>query len=39
MFEPIAVHLFLFYFGMLSFVTPPVAVAAYCGPPVLRRRM
>jgi TRAP transporter 4TM/12TM fusion protein len=29
MFEPIAVHLFLFYFGMLSFVTPPVAVAAY----------
>jgi TRAP transporter 4TM/12TM fusion protein len=27
--EPIAAHLFLFYFGCLSFITPPVAVAAY----------
>ncbi len=26
---PLAAHLFIFYFGMLSFVTPPVAVAAY----------
>jgi TRAP-type uncharacterized transport system fused permease subunit len=27
--EPIAAHLFLFYFGCLSIITPPVAVAAY----------
>jgi TRAP transporter 4TM/12TM fusion protein len=27
--EPLAVHLFIFYFGMLSMVTPPVALAAY----------
>lgn len=26
---PLAAHLFIFYFGMLSFVTPPVAIAAY----------
>lgn len=28
---PIAAHLFVFYFGILSAVTPPVAVAAYAG--------
>ena len=28
---PIAAHLFVFYFGCLSAVTPPVAVAAYAG--------
>lgn len=27
--EPLAVHLFIFYFGMLSMVTPPVALAGY----------
>ena len=27
--EPIAAHLFLFYFGCLSFITPPVCVGAY----------
>lgn len=27
--EPIAAHLFVFYFGIVSFITPPVAVAAY----------
>ncbi|MGQ9368313.1 TRAP transporter permease [Azospirillum sp. ST 5-10] len=27
--DPLAAHLFLFYFGMLSMVTPPVAVASY----------
>lgn len=27
--EPIAAHMFLFYFGCLSFITPPVAVGAY----------
>ncbi len=26
---PLAAHLFLFYFGLLSMVTPPVAVASY----------
>ncbi|WP_158966977.1 TRAP transporter permease [Chachezhania sediminis] len=28
-FEPIAVHLFVMYWGMLSFITPPVAIATY----------
>lgn len=28
--EPIAAHLFLFYFGIIGNVTPPVAGAAYC---------
>ncbi|MGQ0663765.1 MAG: TRAP transporter permease [Pseudomonadota bacterium] len=28
-FDPIAAHMFLLYFGMLSMVTPPVALAAY----------
>jgi len=27
--EPLAAHLFLFYFGLLSMLTPPVAVASY----------
>jgi TRAP-type uncharacterized transport system fused permease subunit len=27
--EPLGAHLFLFYFGMLSMVTPPVAVGSY----------
>ncbi len=27
--EPIAAHLFLFYYGCLSFITPPVCIAAY----------
>lgn len=26
---PMAAHLFIFYFGMLSFLTPPVAIASY----------
>ncbi|HBE66973.1 MAG TPA: hypothetical protein DDW52_02385 [Planctomycetaceae bacterium] len=28
---PLAAHLFVFYFGMMSMVTPPVALAAYAG--------
>lgn len=28
-FEPLAAHLFIFYFGMLSMITPPVAMAAF----------
>jgi TRAP transporter 4TM/12TM fusion protein len=27
--EPMPAHLFIFYFGLLSFLTPPVAVASY----------
>jgi len=27
--EPLAAHFFIFYFGMMSMVTPPVALAAY----------
>jgi TRAP transporter 4TM/12TM fusion protein len=27
--EPLAAHLFIFYFGMLSTITPPVCLAAY----------
>jgi TRAP transporter 4TM/12TM fusion protein len=27
--EPLAAHFFLFYFGMLSMLTPPVAIASY----------
>lgn len=27
--EPLAAHLFIFYFGMMSMVTPPVALAGY----------
>jgi TRAP-type uncharacterized transport system fused permease subunit len=29
--KPIAAHLFILYFGMMSIVTPPVAIAAYAG--------
>ena len=28
---PLAAHLFIFYFGVLANVTPPVAIAAYAG--------
>jgi len=28
-FEPIAAHLFILYFGMMSMITPPVALAAF----------
>lgn len=28
---PMAAHLFIFYFGLLSFLTPPVAIASYVG--------
>ena len=27
--SPIAAHLFIFYFGLLSFLTPPVAIASF----------
>ena len=28
-FHPMAIHLFMLYFGMVSFITPPVALAAF----------
>ncbi len=30
-FEPIAAHMFVFYFGIVADITPPVALAAYAG--------
>ncbi len=30
-FEPIAIHLFIFYFAILSAITPPVCAAVYVG--------
>ena len=29
--EPIAAHMFVFYFGIVADITPPVALAAYAG--------
>jgi len=34
--EPLAVHMFLLYWGMLSFITPPVALAAFAGASVAK---
>ncbi|MCJ7596649.1 MAG: TRAP transporter fused permease subunit, partial [Desulfobacterales bacterium] len=28
-FDPLAIHLFVMYWGMVSFITPPVAIGAY----------
>ena len=33
--NPIAVHMFIFYWGMLSFITPPVALGAFAAASVL----
>jgi TRAP transporter 4TM/12TM fusion protein len=35
--EPLAAHFFVFYFGMLSALTPPVALAAYAAAGVARQ--
>ncbi|MEM6847717.1 MAG: TRAP transporter fused permease subunit [Pseudomonadota bacterium] len=32
--EPIAVHMFVFYFGVLSAITPPVAIGAFAAAPI-----
>ena len=32
--EPLFVHLFVMYFGVLSSITPPVAIAAYAAAPI-----
>ncbi len=34
--NPIAVHMFIFYWGMLSFITPPVALGAFAAASVAR---
>ena len=34
--EPIAVHMFVLYWGMLSFITPPVALAAFAAASVAK---
>ena len=35
---PMAAHLFIFYFGVLSFLTPPVAVSSYVAAGACRRQ-
>lgn len=34
--EPMAVHLYIFYWGMLSFITPPVALGAFAAASVAK---
>src|SRR5699024_337268 len=34
--EPIAVHMFVFYFGIVADITPPVCLAAYAGAVIAR---
>ena len=36
--EPIAAHMYVLYFGMLSMITPPVAIAAFTRRQPVRRR-
>ena len=33
---PLAVHLFIMYWGMVSFITPPVALACFAAAPIAR---
>jgi TRAP transporter 4TM/12TM fusion protein len=35
-FEPMAAHLFVMYFGMMSMITPPVAIAAFAAASLAR---
>jgi TRAP-type uncharacterized transport system fused permease subunit len=32
--DPLAVHLFIMYWGMVSFITPPVALATFAAAPI-----
>ena len=32
--DPLAVHMFVLYWGMVSFITPPVALAAFAAAPI-----
>ncbi|MGQ0676115.1 MAG: TRAP transporter permease [Rhodospirillales bacterium] len=34
--DPLAVHLFILYWGMISFITPPVALAAFAAAPIAK---
>jgi len=34
--DPLAVHLFVMYWGMISFITPPVALAAFAAAPIAK---
>lgn len=34
--DPLAIHLFVLYWGMVSFITPPVALAAFAAAPIAR---
>lgn len=34
--DPLAVHLFIMYWGMISFITPPVALASFAAAPLAR---
>jgi TRAP transporter 4TM/12TM fusion protein len=34
--DPMAVHLFILYWGMISFITPPVALAAFAAAPIAK---
>src|SRR5699024_9216900 len=34
--SPIAVHMFVFYFGIVAYITPPVSLAAYAGADIAR---
>ncbi len=36
---PLAAHLFIFYFGMMSMVTPPVALAAYASASIAKSKI
>jgi TRAP transporter 4TM/12TM fusion protein len=36
--DPMAVHLFILYWGMLSFITPPVALGAYAAASIAQAR-
>ncbi len=39
LFTPLAAHLFIFYFGMMSMVTPPVALAAYASASIAKSKI
>ena len=34
--DPLAIHMFVLYWGMVSFITPPVALAAFAAAPIAR---
>jgi TRAP transporter 4TM/12TM fusion protein len=34
--DPLAIHLFIMYWGMISFITPPVALASFAAAPIAK---